>query len=805
MENTSQSSSGPYRATKLWNEVLHAFRDNMPIGRHRRNMRTYEHCFVASDSVDWLHEYLKRNSNFGAGVSRYQTAQLLQKFHKGQVFVDVRGSKHKEQFQDNGRLYRFVPKSPVKNNRTPLKRKKNLGNQTPVHRPLKLDFTDVVKPVECRREAELPKCHLVAKQLTTEEIENVFRTATLAKLRRLLGVHSLDEIIEMPKVKGQHVRHNLTHLNKTGVVTNIIKEEQLPHWILSAMRCLAYWPDQGEDNFSQRYPGFERDVFRAVKEHFQSLDEPLLTYDNYELFVNVLLHIENPDPRRSTPQGNSTYGFSPMSQESFVSVENLVLSMASPASQQLKLSQWNVSQINSSMENFEFLPPARPMTSSQPNLLDSTFVSEDSACPNRYSSTFYDNFAFERTDSDRSQNGNLQRHYSSNNLNDAENYLQNMTMRSRKQSNGSLCSEQSGTSTVSGRSGRSGVSHMSGRSGVSHISGRSAYSTSTAYSTRSGMNAATTRADPGYSHVRLARTPNAKMVASDLNRSCSYPNHEKYREPPPQYRNPPPYGSIHRKASIQTLNGNQSASERTPVNLNSRRYVRRRMTRSVYSALWDHSSSVFSETHENKLISALQICCLLLPPGNRRKLHLLLRLMNKMVNNTELHLDDDLPIRTQVLQTFCRCIIVSAMEGEFDEQTSLCLTAFMMDNYDRIMVVPQDLKEHIETRLAEMQRAQVKYVEDPVMVTFCKRLTQEEYEQETLSNSELAIADLLEAIVKNEKMAFKEKKKKLKQFQKEYPKIYQRKFPNAESEAAVIPAKSKSRTPLLSKLKTMRL
>jgi hypothetical protein len=71
--------------------------------------------------------------------------------------------------------------SPVKS-RTPLKRKKNLGNNTPIHRPLKLDFTNIVKPVvDSLPEKELPKCHLVAKQLTPEEIENVFKTATLAK------------------------------------------------------------------------------------------------------------------------------------------------------------------------------------------------------------------------------------------------------------------------------------------------------------------------------------------------------------------------------------------------------------------------------------------------------------------------------------------------------------------------------------------------------------------------------------------------------------------------------------------------
>ena len=36
------------------------------------------------------------------------------------------------------------------------------------------------------------------------------------------------------------------------------------------------------------YPGFERDVFKTVSGYFCSLSEPLLTFQYYELFVNVL-------------------------------------------------------------------------------------------------------------------------------------------------------------------------------------------------------------------------------------------------------------------------------------------------------------------------------------------------------------------------------------------------------------------------------------------------------------------------------------------------------------------------------------
>lgn len=49
-----------------------------------------------------------------------------------------------------------------------------------------------------------------------------------------------------------------------------------------------------------------------------------------------------------------------------------------------------------------------------------------------------------------------------------------------------------------------------------------------------------------------------------------------------------------------------------------------------------------------RIVKALQLVCLLLPPANRRRLHLLLRLMNKMSTNDKLVLDETQPSRTLV-------------------------------------------------------------------------------------------------------------------------------------------------------------
>ena len=55
-----------------------------------------------------------------------------------------------------------------------------------------------------------------------------------------------------------------------------------------------------------------------------------------------------------------------------------------------------------------------------------------------------------------------------------------------------------------------------------------------------------------------------------------------------------------------------------------------------------------STASRNCVIESLQTCCLLLPPASRRKLHLLLRLMHKMVNNSRLQVEDGVSTRKLV-------------------------------------------------------------------------------------------------------------------------------------------------------------
>uniref|UniRef100_A0A3Q3KBM7 Rho-GAP domain-containing protein n=1 Tax=Monopterus albus TaxID=43700 RepID=A0A3Q3KBM7_MONAL len=293
---------GPYRATKLWNEVTRLFRAGMPLRKHRQNFRHYSSCFMASAAVDWLHQLLCSNSNFGPDVTRQQTVQLLKKFLKNHVIEDMKGRWGTEDLEDNNMLYRFPSSSPLKpipcrappSDCSSIKKRPSLRDREGFFK-----FRSIKKHEKETQENVDPAIHAQAeglsqpvgeqvqrRALTVEDERDIWRDITLTHLQRILGVASLDDVLDQRYVNPQNIIHNMTKVTKHGVVTLDDKTNDLPHWVLSAMKSLANWPKY--DSAQPSYPGFERDVFKTVSDYFYSLPQPLLTYELYELFINVL-------------------------------------------------------------------------------------------------------------------------------------------------------------------------------------------------------------------------------------------------------------------------------------------------------------------------------------------------------------------------------------------------------------------------------------------------------------------------------------------------------------------------------------
>jgi len=279
--------------------------------KHKKNMRTYENCFSSTDAIDWLHKSLQKNPNFGADVSKEQTTLLLKKLYRAGIIENVREEADDEEFKVSGELYRFSNKSPAKNLRTPGKgERKPLGDtaNTPRHSGGK----DAGKSEAASRERsanrkvkeEMKKQlnlsyfqALPSNSLIILDNDDTWRRVYLDQLSRCFTTKNTERIEYAGQLDMDNVMHNMTRVSAKGIVQVDDKSDDLPHWVLSAMKCLANWPKQlktmnGKESCLPSYPGFEHDVFNVVKDYFLQLSGPLTTVALYEFLVEAFAQAE---------------------------------------------------------------------------------------------------------------------------------------------------------------------------------------------------------------------------------------------------------------------------------------------------------------------------------------------------------------------------------------------------------------------------------------------------------------------------------------------------------------------------------
>ncbi|XP_040216660.1 DEP domain-containing protein 1A isoform X2 [Rana temporaria] len=704
---------GPYRATKLWNEVTKYFRAGMPLKRHRIHFKTYGNCFTSSEAIDWLHQLLRNNSNFGTEVTRQQTIQLLRKFLKNHVIEDLKGRWGTEDLEDNHNLYRFPSTSPVKTipNRQPLWKRSSLENvfkekdnmfkmphfskKTP-KRHNSLDSQGQQENEEMEIMEEDQGCDESGPQeLTQKDVEDIWGNITLNHLQKILALPSLEEVLNPAQINPAHIMYNMTHTSKHGVVFLQDKTDDLPHWVLSAMKCLANWP-RNNDLSQPTYPGFEGDVFRTVADYFLNLPGPLLTYEYYELFVNILVvcgYITV--PRRRTTKRKPKKGTSRQQ-------------------------------------------PSKPLQSGDTNFksTECLLLSLLRKVPNEE----------EQDDVDTFGEIGRQRDFD---LKNSQRAPLHGTVDGQSTGGSRVIGGSCQNLSVSGRGG-SGPYRVRVRScsleGIADVSG----------SSNDGSIADSSSSKP--CSPNLPSEDHSALLGGNAFSLSSGGQPQTLQLWP----------DVHRYAPFHDS---------------------RRLPRS-------QSLGLLQPHLQRVAIDALQVCCLLLPPPNRRKLQLLMRMISRMSQNVDMpRLHDAMGTRSLMIQTFSRCVLCCAEEVDLDELLATRLVSFLMDHHQEVLQVPCYLQTAVQEHIHYLQRPRVKG--QPPGFYFCKQISAQEFEEQKVVMSQVAIMDLLESIVKDKNISVKDKKKKLKQFQKEYPEIYKSRFPTTESEAKLFGDKPTIKQPML--------
>ncbi|XP_073675588.1 DEP domain-containing protein 1A [Garra rufa] len=792
---------GPYRATKLWNEVTKLFRAGMPLKKHRQHFRVYMNCFTASAAVDWLHELLKNNSNFGPEVTRQQTVQLLKKFLKNHVIEDVKGRWGMEDLEDNSHLYRFPSTSPLKPipNRAPVMRKKSISvldkESFFKFRGSKKFDKEILENVDPEAQAspmesssgETEHC----RELTEDDVHVIWKNVTLTHLQKLVGSGYLEDVLDPAQVNPQFIVYNMTKVNKHGVVSLEDKTDDLPHWVLSAMKCLANWPKY--DSNQPSYPGFERDVFKTVSDYFYSLSQPLLTYQYYELFVNILVmcgYITASKTQRGKRKNQEEPNCPQPAKTPYVNTANLFKS-----TECLLLSLIRKEAFD------EADSPMREVFSSKAETKLESLRTQQSVFRGRRAS-----------DGDRLDDSYLeipQAHKTE---------VPYGRLRSRSCSLEGIVDSHSKNRLL--RSSESLQSCSSDKSTDSPIDPNlkfelqgSSISINSCVQTSGSNTSSQLPSDLRRNYQRPSKPrprsmgnlfdieENREMSASSI--SIHAPVAEITMRPDSTSSiglRGPGLRSLH--GSCMDIRAGPSFSRRCQSSLDLSKPASAQPPSAPLAR--QPEQSLLQPSLERVAIEALQLCTLLLPPASRRKLQLLLRMISRMSQNVDMpRLHDVIGTRTLLVQTFSRCVLSCEEVDDLDELLATRLLSFLMDHHQEVLQVPVYLLNAVEDHITYLKSLTTYPGPGVAMPTysFCRQISTQEFEEQKLSVSQTALADLLESLIKDKSMSVKEKKKKLKMFQKEYPDIYLRRFPTTESEAQLFADKPKIKPPMLLSIK----
>uniref|UniRef100_A0A665TQW6 DEP domain containing 1a n=1 Tax=Echeneis naucrates TaxID=173247 RepID=A0A665TQW6_ECHNA len=752
----------------------------MPLRKHRQNFRHYASCFTAAAAVDWLHQLLCSNSNFGPDVTRQQTVQLLKKFLKNHVIEDVKGRWGTEDLEDNNLLYRFPSTSPLKPIPCPapalgpgsIKKRHSLKDKEGFFRfkSIKRHEKDTQENVDPALPAEeenqqIGEAQVQRRALTVEDEHDIWRDITLTHLQRILGLASLDEVLNQRFVNPQNIIHNMTKVNKHGVVTLDDKTNDLPHWVLSAMKSLANWPKY--DSEQPSYPGFERDVFKSVSDYFYSIQQPLLTYELYELFINVLVYcgyVAAPTTQQQQQRGkrkkSDLPSAAPPAKASFRSTECLLLSL---------LRQGTCDETES------------PMSDVLGGKLKSRLAALKGGAAGELGGSC---MSLSTVVSTRRQTRSCS----------LETILDDSTRLSGQQLFLSNVSLASCTNSTRSQEDSASILTPANHSDFTSLS-------KAIHDTCENALGGTARKRLSVSMAGLTVAQRSHSLRPHSVGSCldivMETREENVKETKWQSQ-----GSYATTAPIAPKPASSTSNLWTlPAPVVVRRCLSSLDVSKQYRPVslfkppvCVPTSSLLQPQCERVAIEALQLCTLLLPPASRRKLQLLMRMMSRISQNVDMpRLHPAIGTRTLMVHTFSGCVLGSTEECDLDELLATRLVSFLMDHQQSILSVPEYLLSAIKDH--------IQYLLDPVcapvpVFAFCRQISGAEFEQQKLASSQKAMEELLGMLLSDQNISEKDRRKKLKQFQKQYPDIYSRRFPSSDRESKA-DSRPKIKPPLL--------
>ncbi|XP_061195653.1 DEP domain-containing protein 7-like [Saccostrea echinata] len=178
---------------------------------------------------------------------------------------------------------------------------------------------------------------------------------------------------------------------------------------------------------------------------------------------------------------------------------------------------------------------------------------------------------------------------------------------------------------------------------------------------------------------------------------------------------------------------------------------------------------IIQQKHE-MAIEALQLDLIILPWHIREELRRLLKFMTACAEMTDFSVDSKVNNETLALDTFTDCIIQHKVLAH---KLARVLVLFLMKNLKRIFTVPKEIKDRVVTRMNDLKTGEVSPVRDNA---YCSQVTTDEYQKQATECTNTALVSMMNGILDNTNFTLKEKKQRLRQFQKCHPELYAKHF-----------------------------
>lgn len=205
--------SEPFKATKIWNDLVEHLKTNIEPRKRRWKLQTFDKCFRGSDVVEQLQNYVFNHPELASDPSKVQVKSLAQKLLESQVIESASADGKKGAFEHGSRLYRFsecTSSEDLSNNPSKAdKKKKRLSlDRLNIHRRSMKRKSLRVSSRDELNDSELSQ--LSGKENVVTDANN--KELTRKRRASFSGPSSLQGLEYLSETPKKHKRRSLMHI-----------------------------------------------------------------------------------------------------------------------------------------------------------------------------------------------------------------------------------------------------------------------------------------------------------------------------------------------------------------------------------------------------------------------------------------------------------------------------------------------------------------------------------------------------------------------------------------------------------------